>query len=66
MKRAKRRKFRLPTFVMFFPARFTYYNLMKSDTTDYGGPLFSGEIGTLSGFKLIETIRQHGKSRFAL
>jgi hypothetical protein len=55
MKRAKKRQFRLPTPMYFFPVRFALANLIRNDSVEYDGPLISGEIGTIEGFRIIET-----------
>jgi hypothetical protein len=56
MKRAKKRQFRLPTPMYFFPIRFALANLIRNDSVEYDGPLISGEIGMIDGFRIIETV----------
>ena len=40
----------------FFPIRFAMENLIRNDSVEYDGPLISGEIGTIDGFRIIETV----------
>jgi hypothetical protein len=56
MKRAKKRQFRK----VYLWRRFDLKHLMTvratpNDVTKYDGPLISGEIGTIDGFRIIET-----------
>ena len=55
MKRAKKRQFRGPTFMFFFPVRFAIENLIRNDSVEYDVPIMSGEIVTIEGFRFIET-----------
>ena len=55
MKRAKKRKFREPVPMYFFPARFFSANLYRDDSVEYDGPLIAGELGRVEGFRIIET-----------
>ena len=55
MKRAKKRKFREPMPMYFFPARFVFANLGRNNAADYRGPIICSELGKIEGFRIIET-----------
>jgi hypothetical protein len=60
MKRAKQRKFRLPTPMCWFPVSFVAANLAWDVGAGDETRVLVGEIGIIEGVRFITTIHQDG------